>query len=90
MGFLESLVSLVGHVAGSAVLFFTVALFAWLLKWAVHFLDSIHPFGPTIMGIFEAAEIGLLYLDICLSACVLLAGVVRFIKELIGGRRHGI
>lgn len=84
--FWESVMLLVGHIAGSCVLFMSLVGAAWLLGVAVHALHLKHPFDPSVLKVITGVELALVYVDIALSGVVLLVGAVRFIKELSGER----
>ena len=84
--FAESVVGLIFHILGSAVLFLVFASVSWALGYAVHLLGMRHPFNPSVLSVLHSVELWLLYIDICLSGMVLLVGAYRFILE-IGGRR---
>ena len=80
--FYQSVIRLVGHALGGAVLFFSLAALAWLLGWGVEQLNAIHPFGPGVLKLLHGVEVALLYLDIALSAIVLGAGAIHFVREI--------
>lgn len=82
----ESIVGLIFHILGSAVLFLVFATVSWALGYAVHLLGLRHPFNPAVLNVLHSVEIWLLYVDIILSGMVLLVGAYRFILE-IGGRK---
>lgn len=83
--FAESVLKLIGHAIGGAVLFLSLAALAWALGFAVSALNAIYPFGSAILQLLHGVELGLLYLDIGLSGIVLLVGAFRFVKEISGG-----
>ena len=80
----EAIIKLVGHAIGGAFLFTALALLSWSLGWAVATLHKIHPFSDSVLRLLHGAEVGILYLDVALSAIVLLVGAYRFIKEISG------
>lgn len=84
--FAESIVGLIFHIVGSAVLFLVFASVSWALGYAVHLLGVRHPFNPSVLSVLHSVELWLLYIDIALSGMVLLVGAYRFILE-IGGRK---
>lgn len=84
--FAESIVGLIFHIVGSAVLFLVFASVSWGLGYAVHLLGLHHPFEPGVLNALHRVELWLLYVDIALSGMVLLVGAYRFILE-IGGRK---
>lgn len=85
----QSVVKLIGHVIGGAVLFFSLALVSWLLGLGVSALNAIHPFSPGVLQVLHGVERFLLYFDMFLSGMVLLVGAYRFVREISGTRsRH--
>ena len=84
--FLESVVSLIFHIIGSAILVLVFATVSWMLGYAVHGIGSVHPFDVSVLNVLHAVELWLLYIDIFLSGMVLLVGAFRFLLE-IGGRK---
>ncbi len=80
-----SVVGLIAHLAGTAIIFSTVFVFGWLVSVLFHWLHAIHPFGEEIFKIISRLEVGLIYVDICLSLIVLFAGAWRFCAELFEG-----
>lgn len=84
--FLQSVLKLVGHAIGGAVLFISLAALAWGLGWAVSKLNVINPFSEQVLSLLHGVELALLYLDIALSGIVLLVGAFRFVKEIAGHR----
>lgn len=86
-GFFMAVAHLVGHVFGGAVLFLAVACVSWGLGYSVEYLNSIHPFPPTVLKLLHNFEIGLLWADVLLSGSVILYGVWHFLRQL-GGNHH--
>ena len=86
--FAESVLKLIGHAIGGAVLFLSLAALAWALGVAVAALNAMQPFSPAVLQLLHGVEMGLLYLDIGLSGIVLLVGAFRFVKEISGVRHH--
>jgi hypothetical protein len=80
----EAVIKLIGHAIGGAILFAALALLSWALGWAVATLHAVHPFNDTVLRLLHSTEVGILYLDIGLSAIVLLVGAYRFVKEISG------
>lgn len=80
----ESVVSLVFHIIGTAVIFLALASVTWLLGVALAWLNAIHPFSEPILRFFTGVELALLYVDAAVSAFVLLAGTWRFCNEISG------
>lgn len=83
--YLASVIGLIAHLAGTAVIFSAVFVFGWLVSVLFHWLHKIHPFGDEIFRIITRLEVGLIYIDIGLSLIVLCAGAWRFCAELFEG-----
>jgi hypothetical protein len=83
-GYAESVVKLVFHIAGTAVIFLSLASVTWLLGVALNWLNTIRPFAEPILRFFTGIELALLYVDAGVSGFVLLAGTWRFCKEISG------
>lgn len=82
----ESVVMLIFHILGTAVIFLSLASVAWLINVALSSLNALHPFSEPILRFFTGVELALLYVDAAVSAFVLLAGTWRFCKEITGAR----
>ena len=82
----ESVVMLIFHIIGTAVIFLSLASVTWLLGVALHWLHTLHPFSEPILKFFMGVELALLYVDAAVSGFVLLAGTWRFCKEITGIR----
>lgn len=82
----QSVVMLVFHILGTAVIFLSLASVTWMLGVALHWLHTLHPFSEPILKFFMGVELALLYVDAAVSGFVLLAGTWRFCKEITGGR----
>jgi hypothetical protein len=80
--FAKAILKLMGHIAGGAILFLTVAIAAWLLGVVVDQLNRLHPFPEKVLSIVHTAELWLLYADVLLSAIVVIFGIITFIREL--------
>jgi hypothetical protein len=81
----QSVVMLIFHILGTAVIFLSLASVTWLLGVALEWLNTLHPFQEPILKFFTGVELALLYIDAAVSGFVLLAGTWRFIKEITGG-----
>jgi hypothetical protein len=55
----------------------------WLVSVALHALHRYHPFPEEIFSFVSKIELYLVYADSVLSGIVLLAGMVRFCRQLI-------
>lgn len=84
----ESVVKLLGHAVGGALLFITLAAVAWGVGFGVNTMHSLHPFSSSVLTVLHGVEVGLLYLDMVLSGIVLLVGAFRFVKEISGVSRY--
>jgi hypothetical protein len=80
--FASAVLRLIGHLLGSAVVFATILLLAWVIGVAFHFLNSIYPFDIGEAGVIHKIQIGILFFDCGLSALVLFAGAKRFAKDV--------
>ena len=82
----ESVVKLVFHFFGTAIIFLFLAAVTWLLGVALHWLNSIHPFSEVIWKFFVGVEAAILYFDAAVSGFVLLAGTWKFCKDITRGQ----
>lgn len=83
--YFESVVMLIFHIIGTAIIFLSLALVTWLLGVALQWLNTLHPFAEPILRFFTGVELALLYIDAAVSGFVLVAGTWKFIKEITGG-----
>lgn len=81
----QSVVMLIFHIIGTAIIFLSLASVTWLLGVALQWLNTLHPFQEPILKFFTGVELALLYIDAAVSGFVLLAGTWKFIKEITGG-----
>lgn len=79
-----SVVGLVGHLVGTALIFCVFLGLVWLLSVFLHWLNGMHPFPPEIYAIVTKIEVWLIYVDAILCTVVLIAGAWRFCRELLG------
>ena len=79
----KSVVALLGHLSGTAVTFVTLFSFAWAIGFVTEYLNSIHPFAPSILGIVNKVEVGILYADCALCGFHSLVGMWRFCKDVM-------
>jgi hypothetical protein len=84
VGYLQAVVRLIGHAAGTTVVFLSLAVLAWLLSWGVAALHAIHPFSTAILAALHGVELAILYIDIGLSGIVIAVSAYRFIKDITG------
>lgn len=80
--YVESIIHLVGHLAGTAFVFAAFICFGWLISFGLHFLHGVHPFPPEVFALFLKIELGLVYFDAVLCTVVFTAGGVRFWKNI--------
>jgi sterol desaturase/sphingolipid hydroxylase (fatty acid hydroxylase superfamily) len=82
ISFFDSVVSLIGHLLGSAILFLSFYAIGWIISFVVHWLNLIHKV-PSDIAIFTAKiELWIVYADAVLCFFVILAGAYRFIRDL--------
>ena len=80
------MVKLVGHLAGTCLIFLVFLLLTWVIVYAVNLLDAFQKFPADVMHIITKVELWLLYADIGLCSIVLVLGTVRFCMELVERR----
>ena len=85
--FAESVVGLVFHLVGAAVIFVAFFAIAWVVSLSLHWLHGIHPFPDEIFWLVSRVEVWAIYADAVLCAIVLLAGSGRFCREVVEARR---
>jgi len=88
VGFYGHVLSLIGHLAASALIFVVIFTLGWGIGFVVHRLNAVLPFSERILGIIEKIEVSILYLDVTISGIVLLVGSVRFIRDVMEGSRR--
>ncbi len=81
--FWHSILSLFGHLLGTAAIFIAFFSISWALAWILHVLDSIYPFAPETLNFVRKLETGVIYADSLFCGCVLLAGTWRFLKDIL-------
>ena len=84
--FWGSLLKLIGHLIGTAVIFVVFLLLTWAISYSVSGLDTVHKFPQDVMNIITKVELGLTYIDIVLCTIVLILGTVRFCVDLMENR----
>jgi hypothetical protein len=80
-GYARSVVKLLTHLLGTAVMFGAILLLAWGLAYFVSYLNAKHPFPPAIYSLVTKIEVGLVYIDVIISGVVFVFGAGRFIRE---------
>lgn len=83
IGYWWSVVTLLGHLLGTAVIFTGLFTLGWLVSVALHALHRYHPFPDEMFRFVTRLELYLLYVDAFVSGTVLMAGTVKFCKRLI-------
>jgi hypothetical protein len=81
--FWGAIFSLVGHLAGTAVIFVSLITLGWGVSFIMHSLDAVHHFPQEILNIFTKFELYLTYLDIALCTVFLFAGARRFYRDIM-------
>lgn len=82
IGYVQSILRLIGHLVGTAAVFAVFMTLAWALAYFLHWLNAIHAFPEHILDFIELFEIGIVYLDAGLCAIMLSAGAYRFCLDL--------
>jgi hypothetical protein len=72
-----------GHLLGTAVIFTALFSIGWLVSVVLHALHRYHPFPDEIFRFVTKIELYLVYADAVLSGIVLIAGMIRFCKQLV-------
>ncbi len=78
---------LIIHIVMTAVIFASVLTAGWLTSLLLSYLDSVHKFPPDVYRLASRLEVWLFYIDCALSASVLAAGIVPFVRNVLEGRR---
>lgn len=76
-----SVLDLVGHLIGTAVIFTALFSIGWLVSLSLHALHSMHPFPEETFKFVTRIEVYLVYVDSVVSGIVLLIGMGRFCKD---------
>ena len=82
ISFFDSVINLIGHLIGSAILFLCFYAIGWMISLAVHWLDTYHSMPKDIADFTSKFELWLVYGDAALCLIVIVAGAFRFIKDL--------
>ena len=88
ISFFDSVVSLIGHLLGSAILFLSFYAIGWIISFVVHWLNLIHKVPPDIAIFTAKIELWIVYADAVLCFFVISAGAYRFIRDLGDMRWH--
>jgi hypothetical protein len=81
--FSMAILLLIGHLCATALVFVSLFTLGWGVAVAFAFLHSLHAFPDQIFELVSRLETGLIYLDAAVCAVVLLAGFVRFVREIL-------
>ena len=73
---------LLAHFAGSGLIFVGLIGVEWLCSFAYDWLDAIHKFPVEMADLIPGLRVGWVYLDILLSAAVLLGGLNQFVRDI--------
>ena len=79
----KSLLHLIGHLIGTALIFVTFFTLAWSLSALVGYLHGIHALPDTIFWLVSRIEVVIVYADAALCGTVLLACTWRFLRGLL-------
>jgi hypothetical protein len=74
-------ISLLGHLLGTAIIFTALFTLGWLVSVVLHALHRYHPFPDEIFKFVTKIELYLVCADSLLSGVVLIAGMIRFCKQ---------
>lgn len=81
--YVRSILSLIGHLACTAIVCMAIFGFSWCLSVGLTWLHSIHNFSHDIFRLVRQAELILVWVDIAVCAIVLLAGIVGYIRDVL-------
>jgi hypothetical protein len=81
-GYWNSIRLLIGHLAGTVVMFVLLLTIAWGLATLLSWLNTIHPFPVQIFAFVTRLEVVLVYIDTASCAMVVLGGTWQFLKEI--------
>jgi len=79
----RSTLLLIGHVTATAVVFVAVIALGWLVSFLISYLDSQHKFPSELFSLVTKLEVWVVYIDIGVSAVVLIAGLWRFVWDVV-------
>jgi hypothetical protein len=82
VGFFASVASLIGHLIGSGIMFASFYGIIWVLSYFISWLDGVHHLPSETFELTAKIEFYLVYADAILCAMVVLAGAIRFIRDL--------
>lgn len=79
----KSMLLLVGHLIGTAIIFVTFFTIAWSLSALVGYLHGIHALPDAIFAFVTRIEVVIVYADAALCGTVLVACSWRFLRDLL-------
>ena len=74
---------LVGHLAGTAVIFLAFLGLIWVVSLALKAMHAHSPFAPEVYAFILKAELTVVYIDAIVCVVIILAGIYRFAKEVV-------
>jgi hypothetical protein len=81
--FAWSVLKLLGHLIGTAIVFLTLFTLAWAIGFFCHRLNAIYPFADDTFTFIARIEKVILWGDTALCAVVLLNSMWRFCKDVM-------
>lgn len=79
----KSVLGLIGHLFGTAVIFTSFFAIGWTISVILQFLHAAHPFPAEIWDIVTRFELYLIYGDLVLCSSVMLVSAYRFLVEMM-------
>ena len=83
VGYWQSIIKLLAHLLGTAIMFVAILLVSWGLSYLVHKLHLAHPFPDGIYDFVTKIELWLVYIDVIISGIVLVFGAWKFLMEMV-------
>lgn len=74
--------NLIGHLAGTALLFIAFLFLGWGISYAAHLLNNVHPMPKNILEVVNLFELVITWLDAIVCTILVVTGGTSFIKEL--------
>jgi len=74
---------LIGHLAATALVFVSLFTLGWTVSFIFNYLHTVHEFPAGIFKLVAGSEIGLIYLDAIVCGVVLLAGILRYVRDVL-------
>ena len=71
------------HLVASAIVFISLFTLGWTVSLAFSYLHSVHEFPHRVFELVSRLEVGLIYLDAGVSAIVLVAGITRYLRNVL-------